>query len=293
VSATNSALASQVNGRFAYTAPVPTVTGLSPTTGPTTGGTTVTISGTGFITGATVKFGSLSATGVVVNSPTSITAVSPATITPGTVSVVVTTSGGDSTPAGAQGAAADDFTYTAPVPTVTSIAPTSGPTSGGTTVTITGTGFITGATVAFDGLAPVAATVVSATSLTVVSPSTVVPGVVDLQVTTSGGSSSTTGTGDNFTYTAPVPAVTSLSPSTGPVTGGTEVTVTGTGFVNGATVTVGGIAVPSASVSVVSATSITIVTPATVTVGVANVQVTTSGGSSSTAGPVTISRTRW
>ncbi|MFM7252046.1 MAG: IPT/TIG domain-containing protein, partial [Ilumatobacteraceae bacterium] len=284
VSATNSSAASQTNGTFSYTAPVPTVTSLSPTTGPTSGGTSVTITGTGFITGATVKFGSLSATGVVVNSPTSITVVSPATVTPGTVSVVVTTSGGDSTPAGALGAAADDFVYTAPVPTVTSISPTSGPTSGGTTVTITGTGFVTGATVAFDGLAPVAATVVSATSLTVVSPSTVTPGVVDLQVTTSGGSSSTTGAGDNFTYTAPVPSVSSLSPSTGPVTGGTSVTVTGTGFVTGASVTVGGLAVPAASVTVVSATSITIVTPATVAVGVANVQVTTSGGSSSTAG---------
>ncbi|MFM7251853.1 MAG: IPT/TIG domain-containing protein, partial [Ilumatobacteraceae bacterium] len=269
VSATNSALASQTNGSFAYTAAVPTVTGVSPSTGPTSGGTSVTITGTGFITGATVKFGSLSATGVVVNSPTSITAVSPATITPGLVAVTVTTSGGSSTPAGAQGAAADDFTYQAVAPTVASIAPATGGSAGGTSVAITGTGFITGSTVSFGGLA---ATVVSITPtvITVTSPATTALGTVDVVVTNSVASSDASGTADDFTYTASVPAVSSLSPSTGPVTGGTEVTVTGTGFVTGASVTVGGLAVPSASVTVVSATSITIVTPATVAVGVAN-----------------------
>ena len=149
VQVTTSVAASSTAGTgddFTYTAPVPTVTSLTPNTGPTSGGTSVVIAGTGFVSGATVKFGALSAASVTVNSPTSITAVSPATITPGTVSVIVTTSGGDSTPAGAQGTAADDFTYTTVAPTITSLSPTTGTTAGGTSVTITGTGFGTGAT---------------------------------------------------------------------------------------------------------------------------------------------------
>ncbi|MFM7251599.1 MAG: IPT/TIG domain-containing protein, partial [Ilumatobacteraceae bacterium] len=266
-------------GSFLYSAPVPTVSAVSPASGPTSGGTSVTITGTGFVSGASVKFGSLSATGVVVVSPTQVTAVSPATVTPGTVSVVVTTSGGNSVPAGAQGAAADDFEYVAPVPSVVSVSPASGPTSGGTLVTVTGTGFVTGASVAFDGLAPVAATVVSPTVLSVVSPATVTPGKVDVTVTTTGGTSVVSATdSDDFTYTAVAPTLTSVAPASGTTAGNTLVTLTGTGFITGASVAFGGLA--GTSVSVVSATSITVRTPATVTPGAVSVIVTTTAGAS-------------
>jgi hypothetical protein len=73
---------------------VPTVTGLNPNQGPYTGGTEVTIEGTGFIEGATVKFGSSSASEVHVHSASSITARAPAGSA--TVDVVVTTSSGTS-----------------------------------------------------------------------------------------------------------------------------------------------------------------------------------------------------
>src|SRR5207249_9733853 len=127
-------------------------------------GTTVTITGTNFITGASVDFGGVAATGVVVNSATSITAVSPSTLTPGAVHVHVTTSGGTSAEV-----AGDQFTYNAVQPAVTSVSPNNGPTGGGTSVTITGTNFINGATVAF-GLTPATGVVVnSATSITAVS----------------------------------------------------------------------------------------------------------------------------
>jgi hypothetical protein len=56
----------------------PTFASISPSTGLTPGGETVTITGTDFAVGATVKFGDVNATGVVVNSTTSITAVTPA-----------------------------------------------------------------------------------------------------------------------------------------------------------------------------------------------------------------------
>src|SRR5439155_11801308 len=126
----------------------PAVTSLSPTSGPTGGGTSVTITGTNFITGASVTFGGTAATGVTVNSATSITASSPSTTTPGPVDVRVTTSGGTS-----PNTSADDFTYQAVQPTVTSVAPNEGPSAGGTSVTITGTGFITGSTVHFGAAA--------------------------------------------------------------------------------------------------------------------------------------------
>ncbi|HYM54029.1 MAG TPA: IPT/TIG domain-containing protein [Solirubrobacteraceae bacterium] len=73
----------------------PTVSKVTPKTGPAAGGTSVTITGTHFTGPATVKFAGLPATEVTVNSPTSITAVSPAG-TAGIVDVTVTTPGGTS-----------------------------------------------------------------------------------------------------------------------------------------------------------------------------------------------------
>ena len=71
--------------------------------------------------------------------------------------------------------------------------------------------------------------------------------------------------------TAPAPTATAVSPSSGPLDGGTTVTITGTGFVPGAKVTIGG--TPATDVSVVSATKITATTPAGAA-GTANVEVT-------------------
>ena len=78
---------------------------------------------------------------------------------------------------------------------------------------------------------------------------------------------------------APAPTVTSISPAFGPTTGGTGVTITGTGFVTGATVTIGGNA--STGVSVVNATSITATTPAG-TAGARDVVVTNTDAQSGT-----------
>jgi hypothetical protein len=68
--------------------PAPTVSGISPTSGTTAGGTPVTITGTGFLAGATVSLGGTAATGVTVVSSTSITATAPAHAA-GAVNVVV------------------------------------------------------------------------------------------------------------------------------------------------------------------------------------------------------------
>ena len=127
-------------------APAPVITSISPTSGPIAGGTTVTIDGSNLFGAAYVFFGNTQAVSFSIVSSTEIQATSPAE-SAGTVNVTVTTPGGTSATS-----SADQFTYqasTPPKPTVTSITPTSGSTAGGTSVTITGTNFTSGATVMF------------------------------------------------------------------------------------------------------------------------------------------------
>ena len=79
--------------QFTYVS-VPTVTSISPTSGPAAGGTTVIITGSDFTGVTKVLFGTVAASGVTLNSDTQITAVSPAGS--GTVDVRVITPGGTS-----------------------------------------------------------------------------------------------------------------------------------------------------------------------------------------------------
>src|SRR5208283_3414903 len=113
--------------------PAPAVTGISPAAGPLAGGTPVTITGTGFTGATAVTFSATAAASYTINSATSITATSPAGPA-GTVDITVTTAKGTSPTS-----AADQFTFGNP--TVTAISPAVGPLGGGTSVTITGTGF--------------------------------------------------------------------------------------------------------------------------------------------------------
>jgi hypothetical protein len=87
-------------------------------------------------------------------------------------------------------------------PTVTGISPTSGPTAGGTVVTITGTNFTGATSVRFGGAAATSLTVISATSITTTT-SPAGTGTVDVVVTNPSGSSATSAA-DRFTYIQPV-----------------------------------------------------------------------------------------
>jgi hypothetical protein len=108
-------------------------------------------------------------------------------------SLIVTTADGDAN-------AALTVLAFIPAPTISYIAPTSGYASGGTTVTITGAN-LTGATaVMFGANATTSKTVETATQITAVSPAGVVGQVVDITVTTPGGTSATS-SADQFTYT--------------------------------------------------------------------------------------------
>src|ERR1700681_659502 len=172
--------------------PAPTVTGVGPTGGPITGGTRVTVSGTN-LTGATaVAFGSGAGSSITVNGAGSLTVTAPAQAV-GTVHVSVTTPSGSS-PTGP----ADRFTSFA-APTVTAVSPNTGPSSGGTSVTVTGTNLGGASTVTFgSGAGTNIAVNGGGSSLTVTAPAGAV-GKTDVTVTTPGGTSAIGGA-DKFTY---------------------------------------------------------------------------------------------
>src|SRR6202034_3758070 len=83
----------------------------------------------------------------------------------------------------------------------------------------------------------------------------------------------------NFTYTA-APTVTGVSPTAGPLGGGTSVTIAGTGLTGARGVKFGGTAATSFTVN--SATRITATSPAG-SAGAVDVRVTTPGGTSATS----------
>jgi hypothetical protein len=159
-----------------------------------------------------VKFGSTAATSFTVNSTTSITATSPAGT--GIVDVTVVAAGVSSLIS-----PADQFTFSLPVPTVTSVSPNVGPTGGGTIVTVTGTNFTGTTAVKFGTTAASSFTVNSAASITATSPPG--SGTVDITVTVPGGTSAT-GSADQFNYK--VATTISLSSSLNPSSFGQPVT---------------------------------------------------------------------
>ena len=151
---------------------------MSPSSGPV-GGSTVTVVGTGFASGATVMFS---------GSPGNVTSVTPTAITvdtpphaAGTVDVVVRN------PNGQAGTLSAGFTFVGP-PIVASISPASATQAGGP-VTISGADFQQGATVTLGG-ATLAPTSVTSTSLSLTAPPQAA-GVVDVVVTNPDGQSGT------------------------------------------------------------------------------------------------------
>ena len=135
-------------------------------------------------------------------------------------------------------------------PTVTSVSPASGPATGGTTVTVTGTGF-TGATAVHVGTATAAFTVVSDTQLTVTTPAGTA-GTVDVTVTGPGGTS-TTSTADQFIYQANQATLT-ITITTTSATYGQSLTLATSGGTTGGAVTYQVTSTGSAGCSVTGAT---------------------------------------
>ena len=254
-----SGLTSPLSAEVVYVVPAPTtptITSLAPTSGPV--GTTVTVLGTNF--GATKGTSTVAFNGTIATptiwSATSINVPVPAGATTGRLIITV----------GGVASIGLTFTVVTPTPSITSLAPVSGPV--GRLVTVAGTNFgaIKGAsTVAFNGTAATPTTW-SATSIVVPVPAGATTGSV---VVTVGGAASP---GVAFTV-MPTPTVTSLAPSSGPV--GTAVTISGTNFSASEGTSAVTVNSTSATPTNWSATSIVVPVPAGATTG--NVIVTVGG----------------
>ena len=166
-----------------------------------------------------------------------------------------------------------------PPPSISSVNPSSGPQAAATPVTITGAN-LSGATAVKFGASAATNVVVNGagTQITANAPAGAA-GTVDVRVTTSAGTS-TIVSADKFTYVAP-PAVTGVSPSSGPLAAGTPVTITGANLSGATAVKFGA----SAATNVVvngAGTQITANAPAGAA-GTVDVTVITPGGTSATS----------
>ncbi|MDP9101786.1 MAG: IPT/TIG domain-containing protein [Actinomycetota bacterium] len=137
-------------------------------------------------------------------------------------------------------------------PHITNISPSATAVNTTKRLTITGTGFVSGATVQLSGSAGTFSAVVSNSGIQL---------VIDLTAGSTSGSYTLylinpDGGRTSTTYTiTPAPAVTSITPTSGRPPGSTNVTLVGTGFQNGATMTMTGGAVTA--VNWVSSTQMT------------------------------------
>jgi outer membrane autotransporter protein len=250
----------------AYTAlaPSPILTSVSPNSGPTAGGNTVTITGLNlsFPVGAAF-YNQLSIDGVflcnadanscgtsarfnVSNDTTLVAVMPPHPEGP----VNITFRNETVTPFTLVGA----YTY-ADRPSITSITPDAGFLEGGDVVTLSGTNFIDVSRVTIGGVDATQFTVVSSTEITATVPRSSIEGLVTIDVITELGTATLS---NGYRYISR-PVFTSISPDRGPAAGGTPVTIRGTGF---DTVTGILIGVPIDNFTVVNSTTITGVTRA-------------------------------
>lgn len=252
-------------GAYSFTPP-PKPLAVTPGQGPSTGGTFVTITGSDFNTESAALIKVLFCTSFAANqdcaavpsgeisakSKTEVVVAAPAHVA-GLADVVVIN------PDGQAGVAAQAYLYLPP-PKILDVKPASGSTLGGTVVTLTGTGFQSGAEVLVGGAKGSEVSVDSGTKLTLKTPpgaagpaALVVVNPDKAQHLLQGG----------FVYIAP-PKIVAVFPTLGPETGGTVVTIQGEAFVQGvqgSKVEIGGKAVPESDLTVKSAEIIQIKTP--------------------------------
>jgi len=240
----------------------PSFSSISPSTGPLAGGQTVVVSGSEFGVGMTVLIGGVSCPGS--RSANTFTCVTPASATAGATTVEIQLDGRGDTAVAA-------YSYKA-LPSISDVSPGAGPTSGGTAITLTGTGFDASSTVSVSGNSW-SCSYVSATRMDCQTPASA-EGTVSFVVTDAYGQ---TGEASNaFAFRAP-PTISSVTPLTAPVAGGSEVTFTGSGF-SSPSVTLAGVTCPLSSHN---STQI-VCTAASGSVGSGAIVVTNSDGQSAT-----------
>jgi hypothetical protein len=252
-------------GRYAciQTKAAPAVTAVSPGSGPTAGGRSITLTGTAFTGASQVTIGAASVP-FTVRSDTSITAVTPPHGS-ATIDIRVTTPGGTTATR-----SADRYRYGVPV--VTALSQTAGATSAGHLVYLAGTGF-TGATKVLFGSTAARFTVTSDSRITALTPAHS-QSAAAVVVVNGAGSSAVSAT-TRYLFLAP-PRITRVSPGRGTRTGGTTVTITGSNFFRVRGVRFG---YTAASFTVNSSTRLTVRTPAHAA-GSVNILVYTPGGTS-------------
>ena len=224
---------------FAVNYPAPTVSGINPTNVlANVGDTTVTVTGSGFVSGSHVRWNGTNLTTTFV-SDTELSAVIPAAslTTPGAQSITVNTS----TPGGGT-SSAQTFTINFATPTITSLSATSGVAGQASfTLNVYGTGFAPGSVIQWDG---------STRSTSYVSPTRVSMSVGDSDLAIAGTHSVTvynktpgggTSSPASFDITNPAPSLSSISPSAvAQGSGNTVLTAYGTGFVQGSVIRIDG-----------------------------------------------------
>jgi hypothetical protein len=224
-------------------APVPTITSITPSSATATApGFTLTVNGTNFSSGSTVRWNASGLTTSFVNA-NQLRAAVPASLltTPGTAQITAATTGVASN--------AVPFAVLA-APTISSVSPTSAAAGGPAfTLTVNGSDFASGATVQWNGT-PLATTVVNANQLTAAATPNLLlfAGTAQITVASGGVISSLV----NFNVT---PTISSLNPSSATAGGPAfTLTVNGTGFTTGTAVQWNGAALAT---SVISDTQVT------------------------------------
>lgn len=140
----------------------PAVASVNPNAGPIAGGQTVAFYGSDFVNGAIAKIGSMTCASTTYVSATQLTCITAA----GSAGVYAATV---VNPDGQDGSLIPGYSYQ-PAPQVTGVIPSSGSWQGGTTVTITGSGFVTGAIATLEGVACASMTIDNPTTITCVTP---------------------------------------------------------------------------------------------------------------------------
>ena len=272
--------AASLNSGFFYTAfESPLVfTSVDPSSGPNSGGSNVTIVGTGFSPAVRVYFGDVPATTVKPLGSSAIFAKTPPNVI-GPVAVAVVN------PDGSRLSKAAGFTYQGGIG-VSNVTPGVGLTAGGTTVSITGNGFMRGATVKIGEASASSVIYVNSTQIVAVTP----PGTLGsarVTVTNPSGESGMRDLAFNYGPSAgsTLPVITSVSPTSGPSQGGTQINLVGTGVSGGSTVSFAG--VPGTVVNWNGSSSIFVRTPSNVLGPVAVTIVNSDGGTSTLANAFT------
>ncbi len=308
---------------------VPSVSSISPTSGSINGGTTVTIQGSGFVAGSSVNFiQETGGSGSPANTPTTdqygagnvitiqasqvtfvgcsgpggtnctLTVPAPAVMTGTDYFVTITTTGGTSSYLSSHHAYVDfQYSFASVVPSVSAISGAlvpnqtyiGGSITGGSTITITGSGFYNASNFAaqvwfWSGTNKFQATNViisSNSTMTANSPSVTTTGNYYVQVVTFGGQSANPNSAAIFNYGVQVPFIIGLSPTSGGRGTNATITITGGNFLTGSTVgfcldtngtyasncVTNGTGQISATSTVVNGSSITVVPPTSLAVG--------------------------